>query len=148
MHKKALHYVSEAHFRRGLVADFCPYGQPGDRLWVRENFGLGFTEDESEGPALFFRADWPDERVQPALTANWKSSRYMPRWASRLFLEVTDIRVERVQDISEEDSKAEGFAYREHFIRTWDEINERRGFSFEVDPWVRVIQFKSLITIP
>jgi hypothetical protein len=82
----------------------CPYGQVGDRLWVRETFSEPFPLDvEHENFTGFFRATDPDRKVK------WKPSIFMPRWACRLVLEIADIRVERLNDISEEDAIAEGF---------------------------------------
>jgi hypothetical protein len=88
----------------------CPYGRPGDRLWVRETW----VPDPDNGKAALYRADIPPEREADAqwvavqTGSNWKPSIHMPRWACRLVLEVTGVRVERLQEISEEDAVAEG----------------------------------------
>lgn len=82
----------------------------------------------------------------------------MPRWASRLTLEITDIRVERLRDITEDDANAEGVVptrplygdcgghihegHRESFAKLWDEINEKRGFPWYANPWVWVVEFR------
>ncbi|MGJ0580884.1 hypothetical protein ACR71G_23345, partial [Xenorhabdus bovienii] len=97
----------------------CPHGQIGDRLWVRETFCPVFDAQYAEG-----EIDWIDYRATPRYSAEypagwhlepedpaalkWRPSIHMPRWASRITLEVTDIRVERLQDIKEEDALAEG----------------------------------------
>jgi hypothetical protein len=105
----------EACARSMLAERYCPYGQPGDRLWVRE----GLRREPRDIWA--YRADSclirPDEKDRGAaiVWAHHKesdhcSSIHMPRWACRIHLEVTDVRVERVQDISEDDAIAEGLA--------------------------------------
>jgi hypothetical protein len=110
------------HGDGGAFADYggirCPYGQPGDRLWVRETWGLhaygDFTywnRDSIKGrSADDLRGSWELAYAADAESSydHWRPSIHMPRWASRITLEVTDVRVERLQDISEEDSKAEG----------------------------------------
>jgi hypothetical protein len=123
----------------------CPYGEPGDRLWVRETFF------ESEG-LLIYRESTPD-------SGPWKSPIYMPRWASRINLIVKSVRVERLQEITEEDAIAEGFVSTsiltqagddytgmyavEHFQDAWDTINKKRA-PWESNPWVFVITFEKI----
>ena len=86
---------------------FCPFGAPGDRLWVRETFAQNVPGCER---GLSYRADHRDPRGDgPANPMRWRPSIHMPRWASRLTLEVTDVRVRRVADIGEADARAEGF---------------------------------------
>ncbi len=139
----------------------CPYGKPGDRLWVRETFGI----DDEDGAVLYF-AD-PDT-AQNAEHARICEDRYprrrpsihMPRWASRILLEITDVRVERVQDISEADAQAEGIEYSERFegycigmaehyhshdprlsyASLWESINGPD--SWAANPWVWVVTFR------
>lgn len=87
-----------------------PFGEPGDTLWVRETFALYGMEaaPEHERPR-FYRADddaKPGYATPPDIT--WKPSIHMPRWASRITLKITDVRVERLQEITEADAKAEG----------------------------------------
>lgn len=85
----------------------CPYGQPGDRLWVRETWAPydDYTMHLRAQGDVFYRADC----LQDFKTdGRWRPSIHMPRWASRILLEITDVRVERLQDISEEDAIAEG----------------------------------------
>ena len=90
----------------------CPYGYPGDRLWVRETWShLG--EDDNDW--FVYRADNAD--ALDNLIAKWRPSIHMPRAASRILLEITDVRVERLQDISEEDAKAEG-------VESWAESDK------------------------
>jgi len=137
----------------------CPYGVSGDRLWVRETF-----EPQGDGKVIY-RAD-PDNNAADTvrhLAAIWKPSIFMPRWASRITLEVTAVRVERVQDISSSDAEAEGIlstfdsaaghgdfrlgketSHQAHFRVLWDSINAKRGFGWSVNPWVWVVQFQRL----
>jgi len=129
----------------------CPYGQVGDQLWVRETFGLAGDKNQH---VLHYRAThWKDGKDM-----GWKPSIHMPRWASRIQLEITGIRVERLNDCSEADAKAEGvkpdnetskdvmdglkpqFQYKEPYMRLWESINGEGSWS--ANPWVWVIEFK------
>ena len=97
----------------------CPYGVVGDRLWVCETWCLAHDEwahneppadgrpSSPEGEGVYYRATEP-ECETPEGRSPWRPSIHMPRWASRITLEVTDVRVQRLQDISEEDARAEG----------------------------------------
>lgn len=150
----------------------CPYGMKGDYLWVRERFCYGeivagdsLPEEEdpwyieqckNDNAVIFYenaiREDIGMEDVK------WKPSIHMPRWASRVNLEITDIRVERVMDITVEDALSEGVEtwVEKHqpngdkrsiyptadFAQLWDSINEKRGFGWDVNPWVWVVEFK------
>ncbi|QJE03078.1 hypothetical protein HH212_26360 [Massilia forsythiae] len=106
----------------GTNVAICPYGQPGDRLWIREAFALsvvdpdgGPPDDDPENYDVIYRAtdtpggEWTDGEGN-TIAAPWKPSIHMPRWASRILLEITSVRVERLQDISEADAVAEGIA--------------------------------------
>jgi hypothetical protein len=92
----------------GSVPLRCPYGQAGDRLWVREAFAFALENVRNEGipDSIIFRADGNDDWPH-----GWRPSIHMPRWASRITLEVTGVRVERLQDISEADALAEGVSF-------------------------------------
>ena len=132
----------------------CPYGQPGDRLWVRE----AWSRDEEDG-ALFYRADvgtgneaddWQRNIDDGASGYRWKPSIHMPRWASRILLDVTAVRVERLQDISDEDSLAEGIyptstglypgSPRAAYQKLWEQINGPGAW--DANPWVWVVEFR------
>ena len=132
----------------------CPYGVPGDMLWVRETWQQVFPE--CDGP-VEYRADYG---AGSYISGGWRPSIFMPRWASRLTLRITSIRVERVQDITEEDARAEGApishqgdrphfsrhpvpndTHRLGFVHIWDSINAGRGFGWDANPWVWVIGF-------
>ena len=150
------------------IFDKCPYGQPGDHLWVRETFGiLQPTHADSIGQSIdpfpVFRANGDEAPAWdegPFEFSGWKPSIHMPRWASRITLEVISVRVERVQDISEEDAEAEGCeteripylhngqivqmdirSPRAVFSVLWDSINAKRGYSWDSNPWVWVVEF-------
>lgn len=128
----------------------------GDRLWVRESFqvsgiGWGKKPKDAHGGKVHFMAD-PDHGWQD-YWGGWHPSIHMPRWASRLTLVVTDVRVQRVQEISEADAIAEGIfesdvnmypelgTARHHFEDLWDSLNSKRGFGWDDNPWVTAITF-------
>jgi len=122
--------------------DKCPYGKAGDRLWVRETF-LSYLE------RTFYRAtdegDLLDSLFQTG-KPKWKPSIFMPRSHSRIDLEVTGIRVERLNDISEEDAIAEGIKNhlptpKDAYQDLWDSINGETA-PWDSNPWVWVVEFK------
>ena len=133
----------------------CPYGQPGDRLWVRESWWhhesafinqagfLGGTIVRIGDAGGSYNAN---EEFSPARHPEiWKkrNARYMPRWASRLLLEVTEVRVQRLQEISDDDARAEGFEPVRSFARVWDDVNGERA-PWATNPWVWAISFRGL----
>lgn len=134
----------------------CPYGQPGDNLWCKETFSG--ADDQAFKHLVIYRADGEQ-------SVRWRPSIFMPRWASRITLELTAVRVERVQDISEDDAKAEGVieqfravvlrpdggpdyhipnSYRGGFANLWDSLNAKRGFGWDKNPWVWVLTFNRI----
>ncbi|MBU2060080.1 MAG: hypothetical protein KKB38_20410 [Gammaproteobacteria bacterium] len=161
----------------------CPYGQVGDRLWGRETWSL--TGVYAVDPCINYRADVSQKCIHPGALwdfekkefrrgvfskrSGWRSSRFMPRWASRITLEITGVMVERLQDISEDDAKAEGvtviqgthqafaknpdtgkleligqpepYTARYHFESLWDSINGKIH-PWANNDWVWVISFK------
>ena len=153
---------------------FCPYGQPGDRLWVREKFQPLFasadeTEDRDYKTGKGYKISYPAtdgiqefHDIERGLSHRCWPSIHMPRWASRITLEITDVQVEREQDISEGDAEAEGATtmmvdsggvrsdglgidvpcYVDGFASLWDSINSARGLGWDTNPWVWVISFK------
>lgn len=125
-----------------ITGKACPYGKPGDRLWVRETWD-GVRLDGG-GALVSYRADG-DKPVTD--DGRWHPSIHMPRWASRITLEVVSVRVERLQEISEEDAMAEGVALAEnyrgpvaHFASLWEQINGLG--SWNANPWVWVVEFR------
>lgn len=200
---QALEWLAPDMFMREFVADpengLCPYGQPGDRLWVREawrivnwnedgDWGIRYeadgdhhvfeptadqlTEDQGERywiecsddmeAAGFatnedtFQFEWQRaDEPEPETPTRLRPSIFMPRWASRILLEVVSVRVERLQAITEEDVYAEGAVTVENarwegtsvplrlFAWLWDSINGKRpGCSWDDNPWVWVVEFK------
>lgn len=128
----------------------CPYGQPGDRLWVRETWQNGLPLPDGKS-IPHYRAD-RDQAQLDAYTGNWRPSIFMPRWASRITLEIESVRVERLQEISEGDAYAEGIevvpedfysqsgeASRKAYKRLWESINGDKSWS--LNPWVWKIPF-------
>lgn len=122
----------------------CPYGSIGDVLWVRETF-LRFTDDSLQD-AFLYKADYNDPEYW-----SWKPSIHMPRAAARILLIITDIRVERLHDITRGDCMAEGCPFpniaagpdpRLWFADLWESINVKG--SWERNPWVWVVSFKGI----
>ena len=154
---------------KGEVQARCPYGQPGDRLWTRETW----ARDDEDG-ALYYRADvgsgneaddWERNRLDGVSRYRWRPSIHIPRWASRNTLDVTKVRVERLQDISEADAMAEGIVRqpddgfgladstfyhhtdpRESYWSLWQHINGPG--SVEANPWTWVIEWPALFNTP
>ena len=163
----------------------CPYGQPGDRLWVRETWGVGSRPHPfGDYEGIEYRADeaflgkndhldcykvtTPDDVCLCDYRSGWRPSIHMPRWASRITLEIADVRVERLHDISEDDAIAEGIqknmtgchwcgaphkahgAPRQHntpveaFSDLWDSINAKT-YPWASNPWVWAVSFKRVV---
>ena len=137
----------------------CPFGTVGDRIWVRETW----AEAGAGAPDLkLYRANYPEhvpthyENVPPADEIRWTPSIHMPRCASRLTLEITGLRVERLASISDDDAGKEGYPANPEpygggmdkwlwFRQLWDSIYPHQ--SFKHNPWVWVIEFKVVINV-
>ncbi|EOE4356769.1 hypothetical protein ACUB3A_002277 [Klebsiella pneumoniae] len=140
-----------------MVSIICPHGKPGDRIWVREAFRV--HSRATDVATLVYKASernsWTEQthRVpvavcnKPATPEKWTPSLHMPRWASRILLEITGVRVERLRSMSQDDARAEGviaasgpmeagLAFRE----LWDSIYGEE--SWKANPWVWVISFE------
>lgn len=129
--------------------DFCPLGKPGDQLWVREAFAAGLCTEST----LAYRATHKTEDLEEGWgeTIKWTPSIHMPRWASRINLLITGVRVERLQDISDADASAEGCkissmqsgeCLSDMFARLWKSIYGDE--SWQANPWVWVINFERM----
>lgn len=144
--------VGGAHWQDGDEMLPCRYGKVGDRLWVRETWGLLDTQPE-DGPrhaTIGYRADGDDEAPNGRHQL-WRPSIFMPRWACRIVLEITEVRVERLQQITEADARLEGITTVfplnptcGEFRLLWEKLNAKRGFGWDANPWVWVITFKRL----
>ena len=148
----------------------CPYGKPGDRLWVRETWFDIRAYERATGLNLGIPFDYQyraDFELHKSKT-KWRPSIYMPRKASRITLEITDVRVERVQDITAEDCIAEGIDFQKHkcgceacsrtsvicpatssslilaYAGLWDSLNAKRGFGWTINPFCWRIEFRRL----
>ncbi len=153
----------------GVVGDEfrCPYGQLGDRIWVRETFDPIYGQSPPDRIIeVDYRADWETHgkhyRMKDEMGARrWKPSIHMPRELSRILLEITGVRVERLQDISERDAEAEGIerdsdgwrdyqmpstqccgAARDSYRTLWESINGPG--SWAANPWVWCISFRRI----
>ncbi|HCM9139977.1 TPA: hypothetical protein ACY3IC_002238 [Enterobacter cloacae] len=147
-----------------LIRECCPYGVPGDRIWVRETFQgplfdfeqmEAYQEDSSKFKKPEFCVYKADGKPAPEffdadenLHCCWRPSIHMPRWASRITLEITDVRVERLNDISEEDARSEGISgssardVKEAYAALWRSIYG--SDSWQTNPWVWVIEFNRI----
>ena len=146
-----------------------PYGVPGDRLWVKETWSpwsdvldcdeaakLRDARAQMPWACILYGADRTWSKSQPSDNGGrWRSPRFMPRWASRLTLDVVSVRVERLQAITEEDARAEGVAvdpaalasgatHRQAFADLWDSLNAKRA-PWASDPWVWRIEFRRAV---
>jgi len=178
---------SLAHFidpqTKTEIISKCPYGAPGNRLWVREtfcletDFNMGLSDyqppfqdgrpvqwsDDPEWGNFWsqphYKATDPtpdlcyDDQKEEGPCVKWKPSIHMPRWASRILLEITGVWVERLNDIMPECLHKEGIPDEVYFSDDpsmpmnwfrdlWNSINEKRGFGWDKNPWVWVVEFK------
>lgn len=131
-----------------------PSYQGGEVLWVRETWAniegeIQYKADTGNK----YPGEWPEHEKDNPDCPRWRPSIHMPKEAARIFLDVKNIRVERLQDITEEDAIAEGVIYgqgerrwtaRSAFMDLWDTINKKRGYGWETNPWVWVIEFKKV----
>lgn len=145
--------------RNEMMTIACPLGNPGDQLWVRETWARYNIDQASHDMAYRATtpADWPKDGL-------WRPSIHMPRWASRINLLITGVRVERLNDISEQDAISEGLeCYVDDgvpyygpfnngdcrpdvvFRGLWDSIyGQKEGENWQANPWVWVIEFERM----
>ncbi len=126
----------------------CPYGNHGDRLWVRETFAINKSYDslkvrtayEAMAGDVSGCVAYAAESETKNWRGKWRPSIFMPRWASRITLEITNVRVQKLREIDEKGARAEGCRtdetgfVKEHFADLWDSINAKRGLGWETNP--------------
>ena len=160
-----IHYFhTDAESAAEKMASVCPYGIPGDRLWVRETWFDNMASDDGDTektPArCVYRSDgeFIEQFPEDYMEGKWTPSIHMPRWASRITLEVVSVRVERLQDITNMDALSEGCDGErwldadgsegrgvepwEQFRELWRNINGPD--SWDANPWVWVVEFRKL----
>ena len=166
-------HANRSNVHQGRFRWDCPFGQPGDRLWVRETARCEFSREDftnqvfrtnvayrADGKSKTFETNKPSKwfpdrtNLTAAGELPWCPSIHMPRWASRITLEITSVRVERLNSMTESDALAEGcnggrdsipgYMYsatpHEHFHHVWQSIYGKE--SWQANPWVWVIEFK------
>ena len=168
------HFLDEGSLQPNdlaYVQQFSPVGQPGDHIYVRETWQGPLMSAKEWEDHYFSKADeLPSKFKTPAyckyaadggappefmtmdddIVARWKPSIHMPKWAARIWLEITGVRVERLQSISEADAQAEGVdASKYHgldraYARAFSELWETTGGDWAANPWVWVIDFKRI----
>jgi hypothetical protein len=176
--KKAWYTTRNVHwnpidnaFRDAIECGGCPHGQPGDRLWVKENWRVRGPHTDRYKP-VDIAANCSHFEIAYEADIAWNKDTYgklrpsifLPRSLSRITIEITDVKVERVQDITERDALAEGVAIdkgnayhvaghdgvwahataRGCFETLWDSLNKARGFGWETNPWVWCLTFRRL----
>lgn len=155
----------------------CPYGTVGDRLWVREAWRTARKLDDKTPKQIAkdckeagYSSPWcPVMYEADGARDNWcadsfgkdvgryRAARFMPKWVSRITLEIVEIRAERLHEITEEEAVLEGIeslngsdewselSARAGFADRWNEINGKRGYPWEMNPWVWVLGFKKIM---
>jgi hypothetical protein len=146
--------------KNNLILNICPYGQPGDRLWVKETWcplercdWVGNKKEQN----INYRAMATSysESMRKEMGYIWRSPIFIPRWASRISLEIVNVRPERLTDITVESAKAEGITpagvegdgrrWRGGFRDLWDSIYSKKNLGWNINPWCWCITFKRII---
>lgn len=169
----AWHYdAARGLWESGIAADFgrcghgewvrCPYGVPGDHLWVRETHAIGIAHAPDDYPKIHYRADMaehdhnglgicPEPNGPSRHAGPWAPSIHMPRWASRLTLEVVSVTVERAQDATNNEAQAEGFPGERGTdapdVEPWEQFRDywqRLYGTWDANPWVWRVEFRRM----
>ena len=158
--------IEDKHGEQVPILDLCPHGKPGDLLWVRETTIIApknwvkkrfnnITDSDGDGRVIQYLATHPNTDAARNYGLKKTPSIHMPKWAARIWLDITGVRVERVQEISHADAVAEGYEEcepnnygtgsraRDWFACIWDSINgKKEGCSWAENPWVWIVEFK------
>lgn len=135
----------------GFRNQYCPYGHPGDLLWVKETFKPELVDTATCEPRTYYYL--ADNPAAQRTGIKFKSPRFMPKTAARIWLQIENIGVERLQNISEKDAQAEGMRpkfsmeldpYKSSFKHTWEAIHGSGAWN--INPWLWVITFKVIST--
>ena len=124
--------------------------QKDDILWVRETWAGQHRFDHLPPCEIPVKTNIHYAATEDLGGLMKRPSIFLPNWAARIWLDVTNVRVERVQEISDSDAEAEGFKRNDiftalgNFLEYWDQLNEKRGYGVEVNPWVWVYEFKKV----
>lgn len=143
--------TAQESIRTAPIENHCPYGAPGDLLWVRETFAVNMVAGKN---FVFYRAD----SAPDGDGAKWKPSIFMPRQYSRITLRITSVHAERLKNIKDTDAIAEGVTLTgsidttgittgqpvQDFALLWDSINAERGFTWVSNPFVWVVSFERI----
>lgn len=157
-----------AEYQDEIATRFSPHGVRGDRLWIRETCAPGFYATNEPPTDTAYRADYINARLDEIPDpVRWTPSIHMPRWASRITLEIVDVRVERLQDITEEDARAEGLCEKNNqhgrwyhhdpsapvgqwstspitaFRNLWDSLTDE-STSWAANPWIWRIEYRRI----
>lgn len=139
----------------------APYGKVSDVLWARETWMLynhmgTFNGKCPEKLPYDLSVGYKADEFDKDNLFTWRSPIHIPKWAARIFLEITNIRVEKVQDISEEDARSEGCCFTginpsqaaiAEFMLLWDSINKKRGYGWDMNPWCWCVEFKRTASV-
>jgi len=138
----------------------CPRGHIGDRIWVKETWGIHRDfETTARGIGFVGYRATEDKGCPHTLISKWRSSQSLPRWASRITLEIISVKVEKIQEITEMDAVKEGMdghcpedkmtwkTPREQFAEYWDSVYIKHNFGWDINPFVWCYEFERIINI-
>ncbi len=135
-----------------FLLEHCPYGQVGDKLYCRETWAVDKLWDDTKPSVInSYASVWFRTEYRGDWVGKTRPSIFMPKWAAHIWLEITEVRVEKLVWISEGDAMREGVCtdpkqwdacFTDAFLRLWDSLNAKRGYGWETNCWVWVLSFK------